>query len=128
MKTCSTCKVPKILDDFYKQADGYMGRHASCKDCRKEYGKRTYDPIRDREKRLRFSYGIGIEDYERMLEAQNFRCAICQSLEERLHVDHDHVTGKVRGLLCNACNTGIGLLRDSKSILRSAIDYLENTG
>ena len=56
-------------------------------------------------------YGITIEDYDRMYEEQGGRCAICRTDQpggagERFSVDHDHETGKVRGLLCNNCNTG----------------------
>jgi hypothetical protein len=61
-------------------------------------------------------------------EAQDYRCAICNVHEENvtksLAIDHDHATGKVRGYLCNNCNRGIGLLKDSVEILSNAIKYL----
>lgn len=58
---------------------------------------------------LRRRYGIGSADYERMYEAQDGRCAICrQSSAQRFHVDHDHASGRVRGLLCMRCNTALG--------------------
>ena len=74
-------------------------------------------------------YGITIEDYDRMLEDQGGRCAICRTNDpggsgSRFAVDHDHKTGKVRGLLCQNCNTGIGLLQDNVLILEQAIRYL----
>ena len=74
-------------------------------------------------------YGITIEDYDRMLEDQGGRCAICRTNDpggsgSRFAVDHDHKTGKVRGLLCTNCNTGIGLLQDDVLILEQAIRYL----
>jgi hypothetical protein len=83
---------------------------------------------------LKRTYGITIETYEHMLEDQNHRCKICGGegfLMDRdrhkikLVVDHCHVTGAVRGLLCHNCNRALGLLKDSKETLLSAIAYLE---
>lgn len=64
-----------------------------------------------------------------MLAAQNGGCAICSTTTpdgnaRRFHVDHDHETGKIRGLLCHSCNTGIGKLRDDPDLLLSAVAYL----
>jgi hypothetical protein len=59
-------------------------------------------------------------------EQQNGLCAICGLPEE--HVDHDHVTGQVRGLLCAGCNKGLGFFRDSPQLLRQAAEYLEEVG
>jgi len=76
---------------------------------------------------LKSLYGITVEQYEAMLELQNGVCAICGGINTRklkLAVDHDHDTGKVRGLLCDRCNRGIGLLRDSNNIT-NALKYLE---
>ena len=84
------------------------------------------DRIYDRHARK--TYGITIEDYRALELAQNGRCAICggpPTGRGRLHLDHDHVTGRVRGLLCSACNTGLGGLKDDPSLLHAAIDYLE---
>ena len=77
-------------------------------------------------------YKITHADYEEMLEKQNYRCAICKSnntksnRKKRFAVDHDHKTGEVRGLLCDCCNRGIGLLEDSITNLENAIKYLNN--
>jgi hypothetical protein len=75
-------------------------------------------------------YGITPEQYDQMLLDQGGGCAICGSEEEGrgkefLHVDHDHKTGKVRGLLCFGCNSGIGHLREDTEIMHSAIHYIE---
>jgi hypothetical protein len=66
-----------------------------------------------------------------MLVEQNYRCAICGTDKPTgkwvvFAVDHCHVTGKVRGLLCNECNRGMGLLRDDATLLRKAADYLDS--
>ena len=82
---------------------------------------------------LRTRYGITIDQYNVMLEAQGGRCTLCGSTPNPngvraascLHVDHDHVTGAVRALLCNECNRGLGYLRDSPRLLRLAADYIE---
>ena len=67
------------------------------------------------------------DEYDRLFAQQNGCCAICHSSAEgrRLVVDHDHKTGKIRGLLCLGCNVGIGHLRDDVTILESAINYLK---
>ena len=75
------------------------------------------------------SFGIEPEDYERMHTEQNGVCAICRRPCERdkckLSIDHCHDTGRVRGLLCNRCNVGLGRFRDEPALLRFAADYLE---
>lgn len=77
--------------------------------------------------RFKRLYGMTKEKYLNLVNAQNNKCAICfsESTERRLAVDHDHLTGNVRGLLCNQCNRGLGYLKDDITRLRSAIDYLE---
>ena len=87
-------------------------------------------PISKRNGRLKSTYGITQVDYERMLADQGSSCAICAAKHEEtrgkiLHVDHCHTTGKVRQLLCTACNTALGKFRDDVERLRSAIAYLE---
>lgn len=72
-------------------------------------------------------YGITIEEYNKLFSKQNGVCAICgqESKNKRLHIDHNHGSGKVRGLLCNGCNRALGWFGDNISILKSAIQYLE---
>ena len=73
-------------------------------------------------------YGMTVDDYNALVLKQNNQCAICQkrlSYGRGTNVDHDHATGKVRGLLCLHCNTGIGNLMDSRTILLSAVKYLD---
>jgi hypothetical protein len=85
------------------------------------------------DKDLQRKYGISLLDYSQMFMAQNGKCAICHNEsggtrngeQKALAVDHCHKTGKVRGLLCEACNQAIGKFREDKTILLSAIDYLD---
>ena len=80
--------------------------------------------------RLR-KFGLTAEDYERMLAAQDHRCATCGRADtgrrdrERFAIDHCHTTGRIRGLLCNKCNTGIGLFCDDPDLLLKAAAYLQ---
>jgi len=75
--------------------------------------------------RIKKRYGITKADYERMLFVQMGLCAICLiKPTHKLHVDHDHLSGKVRGLLCGNCNKALGLLRDNTDFLIKAIEYL----
>lgn len=93
----------------------------------REYYARFRDVIRDQ--RLRRSYNITQSEYAILSELQGGVCAICYRPEPRkngkLHVDHSHTHGNVRGLLCGRCNTGIGLFQDDISLLISAIQYLD---
>jgi len=83
---------------------------------------------------LKKDFGISLEDYNVMFQNQSGLCAICGEKEKTKHqsghlkdlaVDHNHVTGRIRGLLCWVCNTGIGKLKDSPELLRKAADYIE---
>ncbi len=87
------------------------------------------------EGRLKSKYGLTLEEYDQMLIAQNGVCAICRGPEvaedkngfvKRLSVDHNHKTGKVRGLLCWKCNTMIGFAKDNPDVLAEATAYLVN--
>lgn len=83
---------------------------------------------------MRRRYGIDLEEYEALLVSQNNLCAIC-SVPNPTHIDHDHQGKgdkhkegeKVRGILCTACNNGLGLFRDNPEFLRSAADYIERS-
>lgn len=82
---------------------------------------------------LQRRYGITLATYEAMLAAQGGKCAICGSADSKTHegalgkffcVDHDHATGKARGLLCFLCNAGLGKFKDDPTVLVKAIEYL----
>ena len=80
------------------------------------------------------NFGLTVQQYERLFTNQNGLCAICKQPEctvrngkiKKLAVDHDHVTGKVRGLLCSHCNTAIGLFKDDIATMSLAVAYLLN--
>jgi hypothetical protein len=80
---------------------------------------------------LRRWYGITPEDFERMLQEQDGRCAICRTDDPSpwrvFGVDHDHESGRIRGLLCDRCNSGIARFREDPDVLRRALAYLEAT-
>ena len=83
---------------------------------------------RVRGSKLKCTHGITLEEYGQMFLLQNGRCLICgvgiNSLSKPLCVDHDHITGEIRGLLCGNCNVGLGLFKESISSLKNAINYL----
>lgn len=134
MKTCSTCKAPKPVTDYHRSRTTTDGYDPRCKPCRKTAAStHTVDhELKRSNSRLRF-YGITTEQYATMFTQQRGLCAICQQAEtmtyrgtvKQLSVDHDHETGKVRGLLCAACNFALGKFKDDPTLLRSAADYLE---
>ena len=82
---------------------------------------------RTQAQRFKEDYNITPADYDRMLLEQKYVCAICKRAQrfQRLAVDHDHKTKKVRGLLCMSCNRGLGRFFDSPIRLRAAAEYLE---
>jgi hypothetical protein len=90
--------------------------------------RRKRFPQKIKDEKLRAAFGIGMEQYERIAKAQKYRCAICTRHQDHqtknLAVDHDHQSGKIRGLLCHNCNVGLGNFKDSTVNLKSAIRYL----
>jgi hypothetical protein len=140
-KRCGRCNVVKPLVEFHASKIHRLGVNAYCKDCRREYTKEKLKNPKHREKvkeekRVYFrseKYGISRDDFGRMLASQNGVCAICgKSREERghkrdFHVDHDHKTNRVRGILCHQCNLMLGNCNDDVDILRRAIQYIERS-
>lgn len=147
-KQCSTCREKKELTEFNKDKRSTTGFCFECKKCRSKrrklsqhkisaYNKKwrsenlEYAKLRDKRHNLKRNFRLTLEEYEHMKAAQNYGCAICQknrsSIKKDLCVDHDHETGKIRGLLCDNCNRGIGLLQDNINLLHKAIEYLTNS-
>jgi len=153
---CSRCKQSKPKDEFYNnRAQGARGKTHYCKTCQSAYSAEYYQKTkatkrkaylednkeivkhRRRSHYLRSTFGITVEQYDEMHETQNGLCLVCgepetavdnrnQNKIRRLAVDHCHTTGKVRGLLCQRCNMGIGYFRDNPVLLRAAADYAES--
>jgi hypothetical protein len=126
MKKCSRCGETKNVNEFHRKASTKSGLHSNCKECRKQTDN---NKAQQRKYQLKYNYGMTVDDYNDMLQSQNNRCACCgihkAKIKGLLHVDHCHDTGKVRGLLCVSCNTGLGKFHDDIDLLKDAINYLE---
>lgn len=146
MKTCTSCKTVKLLSDFGTDRGTVDGLTCRCRAClnttAKAYRKRhprkdkRHTPEYHRKWHLESKYGKGaVEKRDALLAAQGGTCAICRCRPDyRLYVDHDHTKehpdgtvpwSAVRGLLCHPCNTALGMLKDSTTLLRLAAEYLE---
>lgn len=132
MKVCSKCKIEKPLNLFYKEKRSKLGVQSMCKGCFKEWQQSSSGKLAARKAHLAQTYKITLEEYNKLLEEQNYSCAICNTKEEEcykgsgnnLAVDHCHTTGKVRGLLCTSCNILLGNAKDKIEVLEAAIKYL----
>lgn len=143
MKTCTVCRCPKPLEEFVKNRTKSQGRDSRCLLCARSKWKMWYKNNRhkwcqkmekwarehpDKVKRsalrfhLRRAYGLSIPQVEALRTAQDGKCALCLEAV-RLCVDHDHKTGRVRGLVCSRCNTGLGHI-ERVGWLPKAISYL----
>lgn len=138
-KPCARCKTVKLKDQFGSNPKNVSGLMSWCRDCNKSHVKSYYE--RHPEKKtgpngigrrhaLKRKYGLTIEQWEELFDSQDRKCAICFSGENNFsaanfHVDHNHETGAIRGILCGSCNVSLGHFKDDVKILRSAIDYLE---
>lgn len=133
--TCPTCKITHsdMTENYWQQRKYY------CRKCRRDIAKNVYwkDPEAKLEYRrghinrvtmLKHRYNLLLEDWNEILNKQAGACGICKEIPnkpEDLKVDHDHETGKVRGLLCNGCNTGLGSFKESPNSLKNAITYIK---
>jgi len=126
-KKCYRCQEDKPLEAFAKNKAKPDGLQERCKDCCKSHYHNSGYTNRQRALALKKKYGLTLLDYDLMVDEQGGQCAICGA-EEKLYVDHDHNTGKIRGLLCNTCNRAIGLLKDDSLTVYKAAEYVENGG
>ena len=145
MRTCSICKTEKNSADFKLKTNGCLS--SFCRTCsalyQKEYQEKNKEKIKEKKKNyhtqtkeyrrwytIKIRYGITKEDYEKMLLKQNGGCAICGKTKsghkntDEMVVDHCHKTKKVRGLLCNRCNTLLGLIDDNPEFIENITNYL----
>jgi hypothetical protein len=134
MKTCSKCKQQKPPEAFGKTKKAKDGLRWECKECRKAELRRERITHPDKQKGYNLRrYGLTLEAFRALLAKQEGKCAICRVLlwlgkgKGCAHVDHDHMTKKVRGILCSDCNCGIGYL-DTAEKLRLAADYRDANG
>lgn len=133
MKKCNKCGINKSLEGFWLDKNKYDGHASTCAQCCKDHRKNNSQLYKKykRTTHLRSCYGITPEQYNEMLLSQGAGCAICFSTnpgsKENFSVDHCHKTNQIRGLLCDTCNRGIGLLKDDPEILQQASEYLKKS-
>jgi hypothetical protein len=131
---CNFCKKELLIENsFYKNST--KGPRYKCISCCAEYHtkKAAEDPLYIRRKSFRQRYKISLEEIIDLLKSQNNLCKICKNIvlyiKEKGNrwavVDHDHLTGKIRGIICNKCNSALGFFEDKIENLKSAIQYLE---
>lgn len=119
MKVCTICKInePEV---FRKR----------CRDCITKFYSKTLPKtglVGTPEWTLKMKlkrYTLTSNQYDELMRSQDSKCAICNMVPETICVDHDHVTGKVRGLLCDRCNKGLGFFKDNLTYLESAMHYI----
>ena len=144
-KQCSKCKEIKLYEQFIKRSRAKDGLTSECKECHKlisklweshnkpkrYINKRNHEiknPEKTKNNKYKRQYGITLDDYNKLLDTQNGCCAICKRHKSEfsmaLHTDHNHATGKVRGILCQKCNRGLGFFNDDTELMKEAINYL----
>ena len=125
MKKCSKCGILKPLEDFHKDNRYNRKRHrARCVECEKPRKRAEYER-QGREYKLRSQYGLTLKDFDNILEKQGNKCGICGCYADdykeytgrSLAVDHHHITGGIRGLLCMQCNTKMAFIDGYESRL-----------
>jgi hypothetical protein len=138
-KECSCCEKVLPHECYHKDKRAPAGLAYYCITCvlekqRKWHKEKSHlEEYRNRRRSsyMKMNYGITLEERTKLLEQQEFKCAICQielkTQGTHTHTDHCHGSGKVRGILCTNCNRGLGHFKDSVSHLRAAIDYLSRT-
>ena len=140
-KVCRICKEARKLDAFYVRPKSIDGLRHECKKCHGKNGRKNYlrrKPAIDeklRTQHLMRQYKMTPEQWQGLYDSQEGKCAICCCAEmkynnkskttQKLCADHDHTTGKVRGLACNRCNTILGRVNEDVNLLRAMLAYLE---
>lgn len=137
MRQCKKCKKYKTPDKFTKNKNCSKGIEHTCRKCSSDR-KINWEKINRsayKNAYLKYKFKIDLNKYTEMSKKQNSVCAICKNPETEIFkksnklkdlcIDHCHFTGKIRGLLCRKCNTGLGNFRDSPEYLKTAIKYLK---
>jgi len=136
MKQCTKCGVVKPLTDFHKRPETKDGHRTDCKECNQKQKAERWAALpeevrkhRNVKTRLKYQYGMTPAEYEVKVIEQDNKCFICGQTAgyngKPLYVDHCHATGNVRKLLCQHCNSGLGMFKDSPELLIKAADYLK---
>lgn len=136
-KVCSFCHIFKLFIAFPRGSN--RGNTATfCKPCKNEYNKKRYDPENQHIRMLKSKYNLTDNEYNELFLLQQGVCAICGKSESaldrtgkrirRLAIDHNHATGRVRGLLCGDCNQLIGRLEQDEVRVKRMLEYIENDG
>ena len=127
-RKCCRCLEIKDLEEFHRDKNKKLGRRYYCKECanrdQKKFNKNR-NSIYNRNSYLNRVYNINETKYNELYQAVDGCCEICGKFKRKLFIDHDHKTGRIRGLLCLKCNAGIGLLQDSPKIINNALKYLK---
>jgi hypothetical protein len=132
-KYCGTCKQTKPITEFANNKVKKDGLQERCKECTKTHYQKTKHlrskpSSEDKRRWLMSSYGLTVEAFNKMFSDQQGLCAICGTSEwgrPSPSIDHCHTSGKVRGLLCNNCNRGLGLFKDNFTFLMKAAHYVK---
>lgn len=124
-KWCPDCDQVLPNEEFSRNRNTKTGLNTYCKPCHNARSRASLGTVGgSRTYHLKRRYGITAEDADRMLAEQDGLCDICER-RPAVHVDHDHATGKVRGLLCFNCNAGLGHFRDDADVMTLALGYLQ---
>ena len=130
-KKCGKCNMIKGRNEFYRDSNRSDLMSAFCKPCTNKRNSewREANPHKAKESqrgtRRKLEYGLSKEEYNCLIEQQEYLCCICKcSIDNGAAVDHCHSSGKIRGILCRQCNSGLGLFKDNIVSLQNAIDYL----
>lgn len=122
---CARCGADKAPEEFPRHRGRASGRHCNCKKCHNQQTRES--KLRQggsRKYHLKRKYGLTLEQFDALLAGQGPLCPICLK-RPAVHVDHDHRSGVVRGILCEMCNGGLGQFRDNPQTIENAIAYLE---
>lgn len=136
-KLCRKCDIDLPLGDFGADASRPDGKHPYCRVCRNGNFREAYktNPVVKEQARwraIKHRYGLTRAQFDALWAEQSGCCAICKQeirqepgFRMNAATDHCHVSGKVRGLLCQPCNRGLGHFNDSADLLRAAAAYIE---
>ena len=131
MKHCKKCNTTKTLFEFYKNNASKDKLTLHCKDCcraaEKDYHRRNPTKKINRKKNgmiTALGLPITVADFHQMIVNQNNECAICKADMKKPCIDHDHSTKTIRKLLCQHCNSLLGMAKEDVQILENAIEYI----